>query len=197
MTRRTDLETLALRLVAILGENDCLLVGGMAVMAHGYVRATQDVDFVVRDLTEAAARLAAGGLPTQRLKGNPLDGEFPCLKGSIDSVRFDVMPPLVPLEWERGLPVRFGRRGTLRVVDLDGLIRLKLRAGGPKDLMDVAALVLRHPERREPAREIAVAYRLGDRLDMWLGDRRLQAEIDDTIARERAASKKRSHKTKR
>jgi len=66
------------------------------------------------------------------------------------------------------------------VVDLEGLVRLKLRAGGPQDLMDTAALVLRHPDLLEKAREIALAYSvdLADKLDVWLGDRRLQRQVD-------------------
>lgn len=49
--------------------------------------------------------------------------------------------------------------GPLRLVGLEGLLRLKIRAQGPQDLLDVAVLVLRHPEYRERAREIAAAVR--------------------------------------
>lgn len=42
--------------------------------------------------------------------------------------------------------------------------------------MDVAALALRHPGQRERARELAVAYGVADRLDVWLKDPRLRAE---------------------
>ena len=65
----------------------------------------------------------------------------------------------------------------LRVVDLDGLVRLKLRAQGPRDLMDVAALVLAHPETRERAREAARAYGALDGLDRWLADARLARDL--------------------
>jgi hypothetical protein len=179
----------ARRVARALGEQECLLVGGLAVMAHGYVRATQDVDLVVRDLGEAERRLQEQGYPTRRHRGDPLEAEFTCLKGVSGGVRFDVLPPLVPLAWERAIPVPLGRRETLLVVDLDGLIRLKLRAGGPKDMMDVAALVLLHPEQRERAREIATAYKRTGKLDAWLADRRLRAEVEDSRAAEKALRK--------
>jgi len=66
---------------------------------------------------------------------------------------------------------------TIQVVDLEGLIRLKLRAGGPRDVLDVAALVLRHPQHLDLARELAVAYRAADKLEIWLKDPRLKAEM--------------------
>jgi hypothetical protein len=179
--RRRDLEGAAKRLVAALGEDDCLLIGGLAVAAHGYVRATQDVDFVVRDLGEAARRLDAEGIPTTRTRGR-----FSCLKGTTRDVRFDVLPPLVPLDWEHALTVPFGRRTNIRVVDLDGLIRLKLRAGGPKDLMDIAALVLRHPEQREQALEHATAYKVRERLLVWLEDPRMADDLREERAVEGA-----------
>jgi len=55
------------------------------------------------------------------------------------------MLPLVPIAWDQALSTEIGG-GTLKVVDLDGLLRLKFRAGGPQDLLDAARLVLRHPE---------------------------------------------------
>jgi len=48
MARRPDLENVALRLVRILGADECMLVGGLAVGAHGYVRGTADVDLIVK-----------------------------------------------------------------------------------------------------------------------------------------------------
>jgi hypothetical protein len=172
-----DLERVALRLAEVLGET-AVLVGAMAVGAHGYVRATGDVDFVAElPLAEVSKRLRDHGISATLHRGDPLEGDFPCLKGTLDGVRFDVMPPLVPLDLKRAIEVSMSASGRLRVVDLDGLIRLKLRAQGPKDLMDVAALVLRHPDQLETTRKAAGAYGILDRLDHWLRDPRLQAEI--------------------
>jgi hypothetical protein len=181
-----DLERVALLLAEALGENG-MLVGGMAVGAHGYVRATDDVDFVARmPLTDVRKRLQTLGIKATVHKGNVLDGDFDCLKGTVDGVRFDVMPPLVALEWDRAIEVPMTDKRRLRVVDLDGLIRLKLRAQGPRDLMDVAALTLRHPERLAAAREAARSYGALDRLDHWLADPRLRAELLETGRRQKA-----------
>lgn len=174
-----DLERVALLLAEVLGENG-VLVGGMAVGAHGYVRATDDVDFMVRvPLADVGRRLRALGIVATVRRGDPAEGGFDRLKGTIDGVRFDVMPPLVPLDWERAIEVPMTEKGRLRVVDLDGLIRLKLLAHGPRDLMDVAALALRHPGRLQAAREIARTYGVLDRLDLWLSDPRLRAEMTE------------------
>jgi hypothetical protein len=173
-----DLVRVATRLVGVLGAEDCLLVGGMAVAAHGYVRATEDVDLVVRcPLAEARRRLGAHGIQATLFRGDPRGGDFPCLKGVVEGSRFDILPPLVPLEWEQALVVTT-EGGPLRIVSLEGLLRLKLRAQGVQDVLDVAVLVLRHPEHRALAREIAQAHRVQQRLDQFLADRRTQAPAE-------------------
>jgi len=55
-------------------------------------------------------------------------------------------------------------------VSLNDLIRLKLRAGGPLDLIDVVQLVRRQPELMPFALSVAEAYKLRDRLESWLAD---------------------------
>lgn len=176
--KRVNLERIAIRAARMLGDRDCALVGGLAVGAHGYVRATTDVDFVTRiPLKEACERLKAHGVPAELRRGDVLEGDFPCVRATVDGTRVDVMPPLVALDWEKSIELPMGRRGRLLVVDLAGLIRLKMRAGGPKDLMDVAALVLQHPEHLALAREVATAYRATDSLELWLEDPRLKQEL--------------------
>lgn len=147
----------AARLVRILRDGDCAIVGGLAVNAHGFVRATRDVDLMVAlPLAEARRRLADAGLPTKLLRGDVLEGGFDCLKGVLGGVPFDVLPPLVPLETERTVVLEVhGLR--LPIVDFESLVRLKLRAGGPKDLLDLAMLVKLRPERRERALGLAAA----------------------------------------
>lgn len=173
-----DLTKAAIRLAQILGPQDCLLVGGMAVGVHGYVRATKDVDFVARmKPADVLARLKLQGIAATLTQGDVLEGDFPCVKGILDRVPFDVMPPLVPIDWEGAVNVPMGGGVTLQVVALEGLIRLKMRASGPRDLLDVAALVMQHPEHLGLAKELAVAYRVADKLKIWLRDPRLKAEL--------------------
>jgi hypothetical protein len=128
-----------------------VLVGGLAVGAHGYVRGTRDVDFVVNmKLREAQRRLRDDHIPSTLARVALLEGDITWLRGTVGEVPFDILPAIVPIDWDASIAVPLGR-ATLRVVDLEGLLRLKVRAGGPRDLMDVAALVVRHPQRRERA----------------------------------------------
>ena len=172
--RPDDLEETATRITAVLGDEG-MLVGGMAVATWGYVRATDDVDFVANlAATAVVERLKAAGLSGRIHRGSVLDGDIEwCVKGRLGEVVFDILPPIVPLDFDRAVRVRLAR-GTVRVVDLDGLLRLKLRAGGPQDLLDAAQLLRKHPEMLERVRPVAEAYSQWERLESWLNDLRLR-----------------------
>ena len=175
MARKPDLAEIAMRLVRVLGADECVLVGGLAVGAHGYVRATGDIDLIVKaSLESVRARLKRNGIAARLRRGDPTEGDFPCLKGILAGVPFDIMPPLVPIDWQRAVRVPIRPDVALPIVDLEGLIRLKLRAQGPRDLLDVAALVRRHPEELPAARETSEAYGVADELKVWLNDPRLE-----------------------
>jgi hypothetical protein len=188
--RRADLASAAVRLARLIGPDECVLVGGLAVGVHGYVRATDDLDFISRQpLGETRDRLRKAGIETRLLRGDVLDGGFSCLKGEIAGIPFDVLPPLVPIAWERAVALDIVG-GTLKVVDLDALLQLKFRAGGPQDLLDAARLVLRHPETEARAKELATAYRSRDRFDAWLRDPRILAQAREEADRETRRGKK-------
>ena len=74
----------------------------------------------------------------------------------------------------QGFGDALGRGNAVRVVDLDGLLRLKLRAAGPQDLLDAAQLLRKHPEMLEQVRPVAEAYGQWERLESWLNDPRLR-----------------------
>lgn len=175
MTAPDDLEQAATRIATILGD-DALLVGGLAVSAWGYVRATDDIDFVARlAVDEVVERLNAAGISTRVLKGSVLDGDIEwCVKGRVGGVVFDILPPLVPLDFDHAVTIELGQGAAVRVVDLGGLLRLKLRAAGPQDLLDVAQLLRKHPEMLERVRPVAEAYGEWERLEGWLKDPRLR-----------------------
>jgi len=176
----------ARKIAEALGTEDCLLAGGLAVMAHGFVRGTRDVDLLTRlPLAEARARLEASGLPSRLLKGGPPEGGFSCLKGECEGLPFDVLPQLVPVHWEEAPRIEGRGAGSLRVVPLRDLLALKLKAQGPKDLMDAAMLVLLHPDTEARALELATAYRVLDRLEHWLSDPRTQAQAREEAELER------------
>jgi hypothetical protein len=173
--RPDDLEKAATRLAEILGDEG-MMVGGLAVAAWGYVRATDDVDFVA-NLTAATVleRLKAAGISASVLKGSVLDGDIEwCIKGKLGEITFDILPPVVPLDFERAVTVTLSQGNAVRVVDLDGLLRLKLRAGGPQDLLDAAQLLRKHPEFLDGIRPVAEAYSEWERLESWLNDPRLR-----------------------
>ncbi|MGH9463404.1 MAG: hypothetical protein ACRD1X_19550 [Vicinamibacteria bacterium] len=181
----------ASRLMRMIGEDDCALAGGLAVSAHGYVRATRDVDIIVAvPLEEARRRLSAHGLEMRLLRGDIFEGDFPCLKGVIDGVPFDVLPPLVPIEPDRTVlldlhPLR------LRVVDFDTLTRLKLKAGSPKDLWDIAILANLRPDRRERALRLAAHDpALVERLISFIDDPRARREASERAAEPRRITRK-------
>ena len=195
--RRGDLVGAAVRLARLIGPDECVLVGGLAVGVHGFVRATNDLDFISRlPLELTRRRLQQAGIGTRLVRGGVLDGGFSCVKGEIEGIPFDVLPPLVPIAWEDALRIDVAG-GTLSVVDLDGLLRLKFRAGGPQDLLDAARLVLLHPETEERARELATAYRAADRFEIWLKDPRIRAQAREEAERERRATRKRRPRKQR
>lgn len=181
----------ARKVAEALGTEDCLLAGGLAVMAHGFVRGTRDVDLLTRlPLPEARARLKESGLPTRLLRGGPLEGGFSCLKGECDGLPFDVIPQIVPVHWEAAPPVDDRGAGSLRVVPLGDLLALKLKAQGAKDLMDAAILVLLHPGAEGRARELATAYQVLDRFETWLSDPRTRAQAREEADLERRRARK-------
>ena len=170
-----DLERAATRLAEALGDAG-VLVGGLAVAAWGYVRATDDIDFVARiPAREVVERLLAAGIRSEIKRGDVLESGIAWrVKGRIGGIVFDVSPQLVPLEFDRAITVTLGRGRPVRVVDLDGLLRLKIRAGGPQDLLDAAYLLRLHPELVERIRPIAEAYSLWDAVERWMNDPRVR-----------------------
>ena len=169
-----ELADVAARLSSVLGDGS-LLIGGLAVAAWGHVRATEDVDFVSKlDPEEIQSRLEAHAIGTELRRGDVLEGDIPwVLHGHIGNVTFQVLPPLVPIAWENALAVELSEETEIAIVDLPDLIRLKIRAGGPRDLWDVAVLLKQHDELTDDARAWAEELERGDDLDAWLNDPRL------------------------
>ena len=103
------------------------LAGGLAVGAHGYIRATSDVDFLVGE--EAFEH--HGVLVTFR-PGVPIE---------VDGVRIDYLSPVAlgpQLEEVLDQP---SRSQGLAVVPIEALIYMKLRARRRQYLLDVVGLV--------------------------------------------------------
>jgi len=135
-------------------EVDFVIIGGYALAAHGYVRATKDIDIVPDPSPENLRRLAAA------LR----DLEARVDVGDLDSAEHDLEPDEHGLAGggNRVLRTRFGRLdvmqdvpglrdyGSLRAgaIDVNGdlysgydeLISMKAASGRDEDLRDIAAL---------------------------------------------------------
>jgi predicted nucleotidyltransferase len=148
-------------ILAALAEEgvEFLLIGGVAVGFHGFVRGTKDVDVVPAPDPENLARLSralkgldaqldgAGDFEDQELP-DPLDPEALALGGNwvlnTRLGRFDIMQWIGddPL-WEKlsrtAVETELGDL-KLKIVDYDGLVDLKEKAGRPQDLIDLQRL---------------------------------------------------------
>jgi hypothetical protein len=135
-------------LSALSAENaEFLVVGAHAMAAHGFPRATGDLDIWVRPSAENAQRvwraLAAFGAPLGQLK--PLDLASADIVFQIGVVpsRIDVITQIDGVDftaaWERRTSSSIGGK-TVPVLSKRDLITNKRTVGRPKDLADVAWL---------------------------------------------------------
>ena len=154
----------------VRGGVEFVVVGGIAVQAHGYIRGTGDVDVVPRPSLLNLSRLAEAlaGLEAEVLRAtSPVNVSDPQLLKRAPLVplltrsgRLD----LINIEHLAGAPSSYDelRRRAL-VVDLDGieipvaglddLVRMKRAAGRPQDLTDIGALTRDDEELEREARE--------------------------------------------
>ena len=142
-------------------------IGGLAVVAHGIVRATGDLDFLVDAACAEPLRRAMSSLG------------FRCIYQSADianyvshDLRVDFVLAHRPLAL--ALLESPARRSVfeheLPVVDVEGIVGLKLQAIANdarrvQDLTDIRALLSRHRETLDMGR-LRVYFELFDRLDL-------------------------------
>ena len=169
-----ELTSAAAQLSSILGEG-ALLIGGLAVSAWGHVRATEDIDFVSKlDPKALQERLGVHDISSELRRGDVLEGDIPwVLHGKFGNVSFQVLPPIVSIAWENATAVNLPDGSEVRIVSLEDLIHLKVRAGGTRDRWDVAELVRVNPEIHDSARRWATELGRLEELDSWLNDPRL------------------------
>jgi hypothetical protein len=142
---------------------EAVVAGGWAVWRHGYVgRVTQDVDVVVpAGLVDGLVR-AAGVSGFEVLPTSP--GMWPRLRHKESDIHVDLLPEGAtpgsaskPAPTTIPHPSRLGAQpGSLRYIDLPGLVELKLAAGRARDESDVVELILANPDQID-----AVRLRLG------------------------------------
>ncbi|MGH2837233.1 MAG: DUF6036 family nucleotidyltransferase [Thermoleophilaceae bacterium] len=132
---------------------DYVTVGGMAVIAHGVVRATVDVDLIPNSNRENLQRLAAalaalGATPdgepdtavAAELLGRDANMRFQSPAGQIDVLLAEQYRRLYDDFRRRSVEVEV--EGTpIVVVSRNDLIRLKAGTGRDRDLLDVGDLL--------------------------------------------------------
>jgi predicted nucleotidyltransferase len=138
-----------------------VLVGGLAVVLHGHLRATGDVDLIVdlkaNEVEKTLAALEAAGfrpyvpVPAREFADPEKRATWVREKGMlVFSLRPEAGVPLVDLFLEH--PIAFDElwarsvlttlRGVqVRVASIDDLVTLKRMAGRPEDLADIEALL--------------------------------------------------------
>lgn len=157
-----DVALAAVRELLARAELDYVLVGGLAVIHHGYVLATRDIHLLVdRDeLARVEPLLASGGIERTSPKR---------LRHGATGVDLDLLfagDPIPPRELARfPSPASVGRSARERdVVDLPGLIALKLQAGRHRDTADVVELLQTLDEGDYLGVEAALSAELRPRL---------------------------------
>lgn len=126
---------------------DFLVVGAYAVAAHGYPRATGDLDIWIRADDKTAPRvmraLAAFGAPIDELSEADFSGPSIVFQIGVPPGRIDILTAVTgvdfPSAWENRMQIKLDEI----VIDIIGradLIRNKQASGRPKDFADIAAL---------------------------------------------------------
>ncbi|MEO6326296.1 MAG: hypothetical protein ABIT01_04825 [Thermoanaerobaculia bacterium] len=110
------------------------------------------------------------GIAFQVRAGDPPGADLPwVLTGEIEGAAFDVFTPRHATPFATISVQPAGMEGhPIEVLALPDLIRLKLEAGGPKDLWDVAKLIGRHTGERDRAMDLARSLGIGAELDLWV-----------------------------
>jgi hypothetical protein len=126
------------------------LIGGLAVIVRGIVRATKDIDFLldlpVQQGPALAQSLNENGLPATFRKGGPDDPIVGAIRVTIptaeDPIHCDILFPskLWQAEAVRNAAPVYLEGIAIPVVITEDLFLLKLFAGGPQDLLDAAQL---------------------------------------------------------
>lgn len=124
-----------------------LVVGAHALAAHGYVRATKDMDVWVRPEAENAKRLVqaleAFGAALHGATLQDLSGPDFVLQLGVAPIRIDVITSITGVEfdeaWSSRLQTVFGGE-PVGVLSREHLIRNKSATGRPQDIADVEAL---------------------------------------------------------
>jgi hypothetical protein len=129
-----------------------LVVGGHALAAHGYVRATKDFDVWVRPSTDNATRvlraLAAFGAPLHDLSESDLSAAGTVFQIGVPPIRIDIVTAIDGVQfaeaWSSRIIAPFADQ-MAPILSRADLIRNKRAAGRPRDLVDASWLETHKP----------------------------------------------------
>lgn len=129
------------------GDVDYALCGGLALAVHGHPRATKDIDLIVRreDLALARSIARACGFTLASLPmtfpNSGVEVERVSKIAGTDLLMLDLLIANEALQgpWESRRRYPWGN-GELPVISREALISMKLAAGRPQDLADLAKL---------------------------------------------------------
>jgi len=138
-------------LSALLDESaDFILVGAYALAAHGFPRATLDMDLWVRPSHDNAQKvcnaLASFGAPLSQVSAADFEKEDMVVQIGVAPRRIDLVTGISGLTYDdawRGAIVRDIEGIRVRILSMPDLIRNKLASGRPKDIED-AKLLQKH-----------------------------------------------------
>lgn len=120
-----------------------LIIGANAVAAHGYVRATKDLDILVRATPANAARvwqaLADFGAPLEDVTREDLHTPGMVLQIGVEPVRIDILTEAAGIDFDVAWSNRIEIDGYW-YIGKDDLIRAKRAAGRPQDMVDAETL---------------------------------------------------------
>jgi predicted nucleotidyltransferase len=169
--------------VALLAElrSRAMLIGGLAVIVHGYVRTTDDIDATISGAEVSVDRILEVAVAhdihprIDEAAAFARRAQLLLLIHRPTGVEFDLSLAWLPFEeeaLERRMLVRF-QGMDLRVCDPEDLIVYKLVAARPHDLEDARQTAMRHWRRidRERVRRTLAAF------DEILEDGRSRVEL--------------------
>jgi len=121
-----------------------LVVGAHALAAHGYTRATRDLDIWIRpsgaNSVRAIAALKAFGAPLLDLTSDDLERPGIVFQIGVEPIRIDILTAIDGLEFEHAWKDRVQAEFVglkVQVVSKHHLIQNKKAAGRKQDLVDI------------------------------------------------------------
>jgi hypothetical protein len=134
---------------------DFLLVGAYALAAHGFPRATLDMDLWVRPTPANARRvcraLAAFGAPRQLINAADFAREDMVIQIGVAPRRIDLVTGVTGLVYAKAAQQAVTREIDgipVKILSVKDFVRNKLATGRPKDIADASLLQQSRPKKR-------------------------------------------------